>query len=404
MVLRTARAQGRQAVAHRAGPRRGAACNGTAPAAWASGSSRANAVSPGASNTSVWASRDTPAKAASVCSTSARPATGWYCLGTAVAGPRALARTRYQRPQPAKRNRMRHGQRPVRWPRHRGVVAGVCVHGRCAILKSAQPPPPGPRTRGFLHSCHPATISFDRLHGIALTQTRQTFHPAAAGRLGRRPAAGAPGPGRTRQPGRLTAIVTAQAADAQRLLDEIAVLCARPALRHVPGLGDPALRHLLAAPGPDQRTPGHLVAHFAPRPGQRRRPGADSGGNRPVPAGAAGLPGRLHLPIQAAPEARRGAPARPADAGRLQPCQPGREPGRIRGARQPDRPVPDGLAGALPGRPVRRRDRQHPHLRPGQPAQPVSGARGPPAAGARISDGRRRPRAFSQPLARTARR
>jgi transcription-repair coupling factor (superfamily II helicase) len=79
----------------------------------------------------------------------------------------------------------------------------------------------------------------------------------------------------------------------------------------------------------------------------------------------------------------------PADAGRLQPCEPGGEPRRIRGARRADRPVPHGLAGALPRGPVRRRDRQHPHLRPRQPAQPVPGARGAPAARPRVPDGRR---------------
>jgi transcription-repair coupling factor (superfamily II helicase) len=67
----------------------------------------------------------------------------------------------------------------------------------------------------------------------------------------------------------------------------------------------------------------------------------------------------------------------------------GGEPGRVRGARRADRPVPHGLAGALPRGPVRRRDRQHPHLRPRQPAQPVPGARGAPAARPRVPDGRR---------------
>jgi hypothetical protein len=41
-------------------------------------------MSPGATATSVLRKRSTPAKAASVCSTSGRPATGRYCLGKAA--------------------------------------------------------------------------------------------------------------------------------------------------------------------------------------------------------------------------------------------------------------------------------------------------------------------------------
>ena len=63
---------------------------------------------------------------------------------------------------------------------------------------------------------------------------------------------------------------------------------------------------------------------------------------------------------------------------------------------------PMGSHRALPGRPVRRRDRFDPHLRPRQPAQPVPRARGAPAARPRVPDGRRRARELPQPLARTA--
>jgi transcription-repair coupling factor (superfamily II helicase) len=91
---------------------------------------------------------------------------------------------------------------------------------------------------------------------------RQTFHPAPpAGSadallLARLASAKRPA-------GKPTAIVTADATDAQRLIDEMAVFCARAALRAVSRLGNPALRHLLAAPGPDQRAAGHAVAHLS---------------------------------------------------------------------------------------------------------------------------------------------
>ena len=61
--------------------------------------------------------------------------------------------------------------------------------------------------------------------------------------------------------------------------------------------------------------------------------------------------------------ARRGGAQGAAHARRLHPREPGRLARRIRGARRADRPVPDGLGGALPRRPVRRRDRLDPHLR-----------------------------------------
>ena len=70
----------------------------------------------------------------------------------------------------------------------------------------------------------------------------------------------------------------------------------------------------------------------------------------------------------------------------------GRVAGRIRGARRADRPVPDGLERALPRRPVRRRGRLDPHLRPRHPAQPLPGARSAPAARA-ASSRSTRPRA-----------
>jgi hypothetical protein len=57
---------------------------------------------------------------------------------------------------------------------------------------------------------------------------------------------------RDKAQGRLTAIVTADASDAQRLIEEIQFFRARTAHGHLPRLGNPALRYVLAAPGLDQ--------------------------------------------------------------------------------------------------------------------------------------------------------
>jgi hypothetical protein len=179
-----------------------------------------------------------------------------------------------------------------------------------------------------------------------------------------------------------------------------AVLRARPARGALPRLGDAALRHLQPAPGPDLRAPGHAVAHAH----QRRGRGAAAGHHRADAAGATVVPGRHHLPLQAEDAARRGRAEGAADAGRLPARQPGGLARRVRGARRADRPVPDGLAGALPRRPVRRRGRFDPHLRPRQPAQPVPGARGAAAARPRVPDGRGGAHTLPRALAREARR
>ena len=102
--------------------------------------------------------------------------------------------------------------------------------------------------------------------------------------------------------------------------------------------------------------------------------------------------------------ARRGGAEGAAHAGRLQPREPGRVARRVRGARRPDRSVPDGFAGALPRGPVRRPGRLDPHLRPRHAAQPLPGARGAPAARPRVPDRRGRARRLSRALARAARR
>ena len=85
------------------------------------------------------------------------------------------------------------------------------------------------------------------------------------------------------------------------------------------------------------------------------------------------------------------------------PREPGRLAGRVRGARRPDRPVPDGLGGAVPRRPVRRRDRLDPHLRSRHAAKPLPGARGAPPARARVPDGRAGAQRLSRALARALR-
>ena len=140
-------------------------------------------------------------------------------------------------------------------------------------------------------------------------------------------------------------------------------LCAGFALCDFSGLGDAALRHLLAAPGFDLGAPGDAVAHAAGcesrdrcgRGAAARCDGADA-------SGPALFPGGLHLSLQAETEAERSRTEVAADPGGLQPCEPGGLARRVRGARRFDRPVPDGLAGALPGGPVWRRGGLDPHL------------------------------------------
>ena len=79
---------------------------------------------------------------------------------------------------------------------------------------------------------------------------------------------------------RLVAIFTAEPSDTQRLEDELAFFAPDAARRRLPRLGDPPLRHLLAAPGPDLRAARHALAH----PAGRGRRGADAGLDRTRPA------------------------------------------------------------------------------------------------------------------------
>ena len=143
------------------------------------------------------------------------------------------------------------------------------------------------------------------------------------------------------------------------LADELAFFA--PSLRSAvfPDWENAALRHVLAAPGPHLRTPRHALAHSQ----RRGRRGAHAGIDGAGAPGAAELHRRLHLPFQEQATARRSGAEGAAHAGRLHAREPGRVARRIRRSRRPDRPLPDGFAGALSRRPVRRRDRLHPHLR-----------------------------------------
>ena len=106
------------------------------------------------------------------------------------------------------------------------------------------------------------------------------------------------------------------------------------------GLGDAALRRVLAAPGPDLRAPGDAVPRstrgdcdVALVPAQHRAASACA-----PPSYLAAL----HLLPQAGRALRRRRAARAARARRLQPRHPGGRAGRILRARRADRPVPDG--------------------------------------------------------------
>ena len=176
----------------------------------------------------------------------------------------------------------------------------------------------------------------------------------------------------------------------------------RPVTGHRPAarLGNPPLRSPLAPSGPGVRAAGRPVP---PAAGPARR-AAGGGQHRGASPAAAGLAGLAHLLLHAGAAGRRAGAQVATDTGRLRPRRPGAAARRILGARQPDRPVPDGLGPALPAGPVRRPARQHPHLRSRQPAQPVSGPGGAIAAGAGVSARRGRPCRLPRALARALRR
>ena len=249
---------------------------------------------------------------------------------------------------------------------------------------------PGERPRGIA-THHP--------HAIAPHRPRQTFCAAIAARLGRCAAARASG---QRAQGRIALHRGAGRRSGRRAASgrRVAVLRARSARGRVPRLGDAALRHLLPAPGPRVRAPRHVVAPAAARP----RRGAAAGHHRADAARADPFPCGNHVQLQARHASRRIRAEGPAHAGWVQPREPGRVAGRIRRAWRPDRPVSDGLAGAVPRGPVRRPGRLDPHLRPRHAAQPLPGARGAPAARPRVRARRRGARGLPLALARAHRR
>ena len=178
------------------------------------------------------------------------------------------------------------------------------------------------------------------------------------------------------------------------------VLRARAARAPAAGLGDPALRQLLAAPGPGIRAAGDALPDLAP--GLRRRHRA--GDHRA--ATACRRSSSSPPTASSSSRARRisaGGAAQAADARRLPARHPGGLAGRVQLPRRPDRSVPDGQRPALPHRPVRQRDRQHPHLRRRHPALHLQGQRSAPAAGARVPHRRGRAHPLPPELPRKVR-
>ncbi len=238
--------------------------------------------------------------------------------------------------------------------------------------------------------CRPACAA---AAAARLAQARRAPRPARAGGFGRRPRAGA---ARGRPPaGGDHGESARRAAPAGRdRLVRAAVARASAA-----GLGDPALRHALAAPRPGLRAPGDALRDQPRR--LRHRP--DPGHHGTHPPGAGRIPGGAHLLPQAGRTPRRRRPSIAADAGRLPARHPGRLAGRVQRARRPHRPLPDGLGPALPHRALRRRGRDPAQLRRRLAAHRLPGAGGAPAAGARVPARRSRPHALPRPLPRDLR-
>ena len=208
------------------------------------------------------------------------------------------------------------------------------AHRLGLILKCRRPPPPTP-ARGIFYLCIGCYFGFLEIHGLTQTHRRQTFHPAPPCWFCRRVAAGSPWPAREsrrqadgHRHGRRH---RCPAADRRNC-----VLCARSAHRPVPRLGDPALRHVFAASGLDQRAPGHAMADIATQQGHRCRRGCHPRHHRTLPAGTPQLSGGLHVSVQGQAETGRGQTQGPAHPGGLQPRDAGGQPRRIRGARRAD--------------------------------------------------------------------
>src|SRR3954469_17837466 len=149
--------------------------------------------SPGATTTSTEAMRSTCANASNVCSTRGRPASGSYCLG-----PSVPARV----PVPA------HGS--TAWNRA-GESGGWAGMGMERILESTHTPLP--RGEGCSHLPHPMDLpKLTPGKRFALPRPPGSADALLLARLAEREKAA----------GRRTGIVTSGAADAQRLIDELA--------------------------------------------------------------------------------------------------------------------------------------------------------------------------------------
>jgi transcription-repair coupling factor (superfamily II helicase) len=178
----------------------------------------------------------------------------------------------------------------------------------------------------------------------------------------------------------LLAVLTASANDAQRLLDEIPWFAPELRVRLLPDWE--TLPYDSFSPHHDLVSE-RLATLYSVTRGECDVLLVPADGS--LPLRAAGLSGGLHL--LSSSRARSSTPTvpRPADAGRL--CARDARCGarRILDPRRPGRPLPDGLATALPPRPLRRRNREHQDLRRRHAAHALSGAGNPPAAGARVS-------------------
>ena len=141
---------------------------------------------------------------------------------------------------------------------------------------------------------------------------------------------------REKAAGRLTAIVTADATDAQRLIEEMAFFA--PDLRCALFPDWETLPYDTFSPHQD------LISERLATLWRIQQRDKDTGADVViVPATTAlyrlappSLSGRLHLPLQGQAEARRGQAQGAAHAGGLQPRHAGGQPRRIRGARRAD--------------------------------------------------------------------
>ncbi len=165
--------------------------------------------------------------------------------------------------------------------------------------------------------------------------------------------------------------------------------------REFSGLGNPSVRHFLAAPGHCLRASCHAQPPLDT--GMRRAHRTDHhahGAYRP-----AHLSGRqLPAPRQGR-QARSDRDARPARARRLPVRQPGDGARRVRGSWLAYGSLSDGQPIPPANRSSRRRNRQHPHFQCRDPALGRNRRRDPPAPGPRVSFDAGEHRPVPQPVA-----